>query len=53
MKSQQLFCIFSAVAGQLAAAVFRVIVYNVDVAVDGDGVDELFFLGLVSHNSVY
>tara|TARA_Y100000817_G_scaffold244398_1_gene196358 strand:+ start:194 stop:343 length:150 start_codon:yes stop_codon:yes gene_type:complete len=34
----------------LAAAVFRVIVYNVDVTVDGDGVDELFFFSLISHN---
>jgi len=30
--------------------VFRVIVHNVDVAVDGDGVDELFFFSLIPHN---
>ena len=29
---------------------FRVIVHNVDVAVDGDGVDELFFFSLIPHN---
>ena len=50
IEKQQLFCIFSAVCGQLAAAVFRVIVYNVDVAIDGDGVDELFLFSLISHN---
>tara|TARA_Y100001963_G_C6514002_1_gene323447 strand:+ start:276 stop:608 length:333 start_codon:yes stop_codon:yes gene_type:complete len=50
IEKQQLFYIFSAVSGQLAAAVFRVIVYNVDVAVDGDGVDELFLFSLISHN---
>ena len=29
---------------------FWVIVHNVDVAVDGDGVDELFFFSLIPHN---